>query len=252
MPETEGGAGEGLPASEGQAGSEFAERLEFARQVLGCSIPEIATRMGTSVSTWHRWRRGSGSPGAAELLVLAGAGLDLNWLITGEGAPWPTQAGAKPSPEWKPRVREMRRVEADDFAFLPRYEVAASAGGGAVIHSEQIVDYLAFKKDWIRRVVGRGPTDLILVEATGDSMEPTIGDGELLLVDTASPKVKDHAVHVLNVDGELLVKRIARNLATGGLTVISDNARYPKQEVTPEQFMQLRLVGRVIWHGGVL
>ena len=63
--------------------------------------------------------------------------------------------------------------------MVPRYEISASAGGGAAVYSEQIVDYLAFKTDWVRDHLRLPPEAIALINVTGDSMEPALSDGDL-------------------------------------------------------------------------
>jgi len=134
---------------------------------------------------------------------------------------------------------------------VPRYDVRAAAGGGAVIHSEQIVDYLAFKADWVRSTLRLNPSWLLLIEAVGDSMEDTISDGDLLLVNTHEPRIKENAIYAISVNGSLLVKRIQLKL-DGTLVVKSDNPRYDPEVVPPNEADQLRVIGQVVWHGGLV
>lgn len=139
----------------------------------------------------------------------------------------------------------------NDFVFVPRYDIKASAGAGSEIHSEQIVDYLAFKADWVRQTLRITPSSLLLIEAMGDSMEVTISDGDLLLINTAEPRIKDNAIYALSINGDLVVKRIQRKI-DGTLIVKSDNPRYDTEVVPPHLSEQLRVIGQVIWHGGLV
>jgi phage repressor protein C with HTH and peptisase S24 domain len=82
-------------------------------------------------------------------------------------------------------------------------------------------------------------------------MEPTLSEGDLALVHLAERRLKDGAAYVIEDAGELRVKRIARRLG-GSVLVKSDNPRYADEEVSAEVAEQLRVLGQVIWHGGVL
>ena len=134
-----------------------------------------------------------------------------------------------------------------DFIHVPLHDVQGSCGAGSVIHSEQIVDYLAFKRDWVSRVA-TDPQRLALIEAAGDSMLPTISSGDLLLIDLCVARVEQDAIYAINVDGMLFIKRIQKRL-DGTVIVKSDNAAYEAQRFTPEEAAQLRIIGRVIWMG---
>lgn len=135
-----------------------------------------------------------------------------------------------------------------DFVLVPKYDVHASAGHGAVVHSEQIVDYLAFKKAWIRSTLDCGEKDLALITVKGDSMEPTLSNDDLILVNLRKNQIIDNAVYVLQYDGSLLVKRIQR-LMSGSVIVKGDNPEYRAEELSADQADLLRVFGMVVWYG---
>lgn len=135
-----------------------------------------------------------------------------------------------------------------DFVFVPRYDVKASAGHGSLIHSEQIVDHLAFKKSWVRLELGCAEKDLALITVKGDSMEPTLSPNDLILIDLRKNYVADNAVYVLQYDGSLLVKRIQR-LMNGSVIIKSDNPEYKIEELSADQAKKLNVLGVVVWYG---
>ncbi len=135
-----------------------------------------------------------------------------------------------------------------DFVFVPKYDVSASAGHGSVVHSEQIVDHLAFKKVWIKSTLGCSEKDLALITVKGDSMEPTLSSEDLILVNLQRNQITDNAVYVLQYDGSLLVKRIQR-LMNGSVIIKSDNPEYRTEELSADQVGLLRVLGVVVWYG---
>lgn len=136
----------------------------------------------------------------------------------------------------------------EQFVFVPKFDLAASAGNGLLVHDESVVDHLAFKRDWIQRSLGLDPASLALIDARGDSMSPTINSGDLLLLDTRQGQVKSEGVYVINLNGALLVKRIRIKLS-GIVDVVSDNPQYGCESVSGEELDRLLFVGRVVWHG---
>lgn len=135
-----------------------------------------------------------------------------------------------------------------DFVFVPKFDLAASAGNGLLVHDESVVDHLAFKRDWVQRSLGLDPACLALIDARGDSMCPTINSGDLLLLDTRQGQVRSEGVYVINLNGALLVKRIRIKLS-GIVDVVSDNPQYGCESVSGEELDRLLFVGRVVWHG---
>lgn len=118
------------------------------------------------------------------------------------------------------------------------------------VEDRSLLDAISFRRDFIRNELKADPAHLIAVEAPDDSMEPTFAEGDLLLADTAEPKLRGGGIYVLASGGTLLVKRLQTKI-DGGVIVSSDNAgRYPAEEIRKEDAEKLKIVGRVIWRGG--
>lgn len=147
--------------------------------------------------------------------------------------------------EGNPASYAGRRGRSGEWADVPRLPLGASAGPGAVAAEEQPVGQLRFSTKWLK-ANGLDPAMLSAIEVEGDSMDPTLRDGDEILVDR-SPRPLRAGIHVLRVDDVLLVKRVER--AGEGLRLISDNPSYPPI-VRPAN--EVELIGRVVWKGGRL
>lgn len=141
---------------------------------------------------------------------------------------------------------------ADGFSLIARYQVSASAGSGLSVLDEEVIESLAFKTDWLRRI-GIDPAQSGLIQAHGDSMSPTISDGALMLVDMREDQpIRHGCIYVILRDGDLIVKRVDRSSGDGSVDLVSDNKRYKKQTVTIEELADMRIPGRVVWVGKAL
>lgn len=137
----------------------------------------------------------------------------------------------------------------EGYVALPRYDVRAAAGAGEIVQAEEVVDWIHFQRDWLRRTLGVNPRMLVIIEAVGDSMFPTISSGDLLLVDVSEPKLRGEALYVIANDDALMVKRVIMP-GDGRLVLASDNERYGKLEIARDEMERVRIVGRVVWTGG--
>lgn len=239
------------------------DRIRQCARLVG-SGDELSRRSEIPRRTLENYLQGRSEPKASALFAIANsAGVSLDWLVAGRLPVHPIERLEEFSAEVgadilakdgdKVLVAQVKTAAelGGDFVLVPRYDVRAAAGGGAVIHSEQIVDHLAFKADWVRTTLRLNPSWLLLIEAVGDSMEDTISDGDLLLVNTHEPRIKENAIYAISVNGNLLVKRIQLKL-DGTLVVKSDNPRYDAEVVPPNEADQLRVIGQVVWHGGLV
>ncbi len=130
---------------------------------------------------------------------------------------------------------------------VPRFDIRASAGPGAFADADAVIGSVAFDVGWLR-AMGAEPAMLSIIRAVGDSMGPTLTDGDDLLVDRgyATRRLRP-GIYVLRMGDGLLVKRLCPGNAAGRIDVISDNPAYGTRHDVPMQ--QLALIGRVIWYG---
>ena len=138
-----------------------------------------------------------------------------------------------------------QRRAGGDWADVPRLPLGASAGPGAVAEGEIPVGQLRFSARWLK-ANWLDAAMLSAIEVEGDSMDPTLRDGDEILVDRTVRPLRA-GIHVLRLDDVLLVKRVER--AGDALRLISDNRAYPEIE---RNAGEVEIVGRVVWKGGRL
>lgn len=223
-----------------------AERLKKIRGILKVNQKEMAALLGINNRTYENYEKAVNPPGWDACQALVKMGYNANWLLTGEGEiklGWVSYE----SPDGF-KLAGATAEAGEGFVQVPRYEVKASAGGGAMIHSEQIVDHLAFRSDWVRNALGVAVSSLVLINVIGDSMEPTLSEGDLILINKSVDGIGDNAVYVLRYDGKLIVKRIQR-MFDGSVIIKSDNSMYGPETIKGDLVNGLDVVGRVVWCG---
>lgn len=146
-----------------------------------------------------------------------------------------------------PRVATPARARGSGMILVPKLAIGASAGAGASVDGEAVEGEVAFDSKWLRDL-GADLRALSIIRVEGDSMAPTLNDGDDILVDggDAAARLRD-GIYVLRMDDVLMVKRIARAPGLGRISVISDNPHYRSWDDLP--MASVRLVGRVIWTG---
>lgn len=130
---------------------------------------------------------------------------------------------------------------------VPRLALGASAGSGSLDEDERAAGVLAFDANWLRHL-GVRPQRVSIIRVDGESMAPTLNDGDEIMVDhdDDATRLRD-GVYVLRLDGVLMVKRIATGPRRGVFSILSDNAHYPAwMDIDPSL---VAIVGRVVWTG---
>lgn len=144
------------------------------------------------------------------------------------------------------RPKEISSKRLQDWVDVPRLAVDASAGGGAFAGEEELLGTIRFSPRWLRSM-GLDPKALSAIAVAGDSMAPTLQDGDEILVDR-TVRALSEGIHVLRHEGNLLVKRIERGPG-GAVRLISDNKVYDPIECPAGS---IDVIGRVVWKGGRL
>ena len=140
----------------------------------------------------------------------------------------------------------VRAAPRSEWIDVPRLALGASAGPGALADSERPIGMLRFDPRWLRHQ-GLSAGQLSAIGVEGDSMFPTLRDGDEILVDRSRRDVRD-GIHVIRLDDTLLVKRLERG-PQGRVLIKSDNPAYAATERAAEE---VEIVGRVVWKGGRL
>lgn len=195
------------------------------------------------MSTYRKYEGGSSLPGTEAIAGLIRTGINANWLLTGEGPMLLASGQAHPE--------QMAGEPQPGYIAIPLFnDVRAAAGHGALNgHLEKPDDALMFKADWIRFELGARPEDLNLIRVSGDSMEPTLRAGDVVLIDHRAQRPDREGIYILRVGDMLLVKRL-QALPGGQVRVISDNPAFAPWEISIDKIgADMAILGRVVWSG---
>lgn len=216
----------------------FADRLAVAMG--GESKLSLSKKVGVSDTTIGRYLSGVQVPNLDILENIATAlGYEVGWLASGKGPMKETHLADKPE--------DLQQQAPTTTASIPMYEIEAAAGAGAWISEEKVTDYWYLPFSWLRQE-RLEHAKLCIINAIGDSMQPGIQHGDRLLVKLNINRDKAlEGVFVINLDGNLRVKRLEASMFPHGYRIRSDNELY-KEEFVPASEMQERLhvIGEVV------
>ncbi|MBN9471708.1 MAG: helix-turn-helix transcriptional regulator [Bosea sp.] len=206
----------------------------------GSSVPE---------STIKRYFKADNEPGAYKLAAIARfCGISVEQILYGEQVR-PDMSAQIERPTYLGESDLADDEEAlSEVVFIPRLAVVASAGPGIENPFPETIGHLPFPKAWLYEL-GVPETFARLLELGGDSMEPTIRDGSICLLDTRSQVPRVEGVYAL-IDGrDVRIKRIGRGWE-GKIVLISDNERYESETLAAPDAEALRIAGKIVWAGG--
>lgn len=252
--------------------SGVADRILYLVDLFKVKSPgALARRAGISPKTIEAViRRGAIGPETAAKL---GDGLKVRpeWIVYGRGEIFEEEAGPETtavsgaySIEGKvakrygvtpgPPADEMRedrpligipaaKVDVQEFVFLRKARARLSAGGG-LVPEEGFLDTepYAFRLSWLKRVA-TSLANVVLVEVEGDSMSPTLQNGNAALIDLGRTTFRPGKLFAIRLGDIIQIKRVDINPA-GIIQIYSDNPLYSSQQCTREE---LHIIGQLIW-----
>jgi len=216
------------------------QRIYEAMVDKGCSVTELANAAGVkppSVSDWLNGKTKSLKAAPAHKAA-SYLGVSIQWLTEGKG-----EKKQGKSQQSTPLLISLS--DHNDLVSVPRVKFKLSAGiSGYAIESENGNGKpVFFRKDWFSSN-GYAPEKLFAVRVSGASMEPSLWDGDLVVVNTSDTSPHDGEAFAINYEGEMVIKRMRRD--SGEWFATSDNAdqrRYAPKRCNEE----VVIIGRVIY-----
>jgi SOS-response transcriptional repressor LexA len=221
----------------------FAERMQ---SVVGSerSIAEVARKTGIPVNTLSRMLGGKNEPGVFNVAIFCRTmGVSMEWLVGLTDDPELTRFG------WK----------TPDLITVPILDVRAAAGPGSHVDVVQAEAEFTIPHYFLTRLLGdrAGRAKLTCLRAKGESMEPTISDGALLIIDETQNKLPirpglrlskhEPDIFVFFTSDGLRLKRL-RRVDDDFIAIMSDNERlHPIEMFRLNRDGALKIIGKVVW-----
>jgi len=219
----------------------FVERLRQLVAKLG-SANALAKSAGVSQSGFQRYLAG-GQPTRKVLIALAQAArVDLMWLMTGKGDPQPDD----PHFALDGSIRSLTRLPLYKRRAVAEEEVPPEPPSDLPVKPETVAG-LGFCRFWLSKH-GMDASHLAGLYMQGNSMEPTIANGDTVLVNITQRDIVDGGIYALRGENAMIIKRVQNEL-DGRLRLISDNPVFKAIEIA---HTELDVIGRVVWRGSLL
>lgn len=228
----------------------LAERLTWARaqkslrDKMEFTQTDLANRAGVSQGSIGHLESGRSNTSRSITGIAKALEVDPIWLADGKGEPFPVQWGAT-----SPSSNAMEVVIAEDhdpdFYQIPKVQLQLSAGLTGFQTVPELYDgsKVSVARNWVERN-GYRASALIALPIKGESMEPNLYPGDVVIVNTADKTMVDGAVFAVNYEGEAVIKRLLRD---GGQWWLSsdnqDQRRYHRKSCRGGECI---VVGRVV------
>ncbi|MGX2968768.1 XRE family transcriptional regulator [Ursidibacter sp. B-7004-1] len=220
----------------------FAERMEELMKKHGGSIASFAQKLEVTPPTVTRWIKGEADPSRSNLIKIAEAtNVSVQWLATGE------EPTAKENFIEKAFQRAGQLLQ-EGISMINGYpSINVSAGFGSFNEGVTQPEGQEPYSDALLASLGVKASNCGVFWANGDSMQPTIDDGDQLLVDLSKKEVKGNKIYLVQNDESVWVKRV--RVEWNYVELISDNKEYRPIQITSEEAQNLQIIGQVVHIG---
>lgn len=232
----------------------FAARMQSRASELHISRSNLVNWTESKKQTFAGYWNGERIP-PADLLFRLADKLDVSprWLLLGESS---VERSTSPSAAVQDEIRQsLRRVDqaksisedvAEKFDLVEVHQIDLAFGlGGTFSDSPVETQSLHFPRTWLESITKTPPAMLTFARGRGDSMLPTMMDGDIVLIDRSQRSVREQdAIWAFTVGDIAMIKRLRVRSET--VQILSDNDRVPPDEAHPEE---VNVVGRVVFIG---
>jgi phage repressor protein C with HTH and peptisase S24 domain len=200
-------------------------------EALGLSQSELGRRVGISQTSVYKLLVGSAS-GSKHLHVIARA-LGTTPAYLSDETDDPSEGAVPPPTE---------RDIAEHLDLVPIAMVDMAYGMGATFTEDRIgVDLVHFPKIWVDQLTHSAPASLAWARGKGDSMSPTISDGDMVLIDRSERRVEDQdLIWAFTIGDMAMIKRL--RIRGDKVTILSDNSEVPVDTAHPDE---INIIGRI-------
>jgi phage repressor protein C with HTH and peptisase S24 domain len=207
---------------------------------------DLAKKLGTNKNTLAAYRNNKGLiKGEFIEKMVREYRFSPTWLLEGIGEPFPGARAKYPDVCGSETISPFPENGAPgEFVYIPQMGGRISAGGG-LVPDNTVEMKIAFRKEWIQR---RGdPSNMTLIKVSGDSMEPTLLSGDMVLINRSRNYLDPQGgIYAIAVDDVIMIKRLQAEYPEKKVKIISDNGKYSTIEADIDQ---VKINGKVIWFG---
>lgn len=211
-------------------------RLKWAREQSGFrTAKDFAQRYGINPTSYRAYENNQNGFAKLAHEFADRLGVSGRWLL--EGGDIERASGEH---------AEEAQARSMGLSLIPQLELGYSMGGGSVFSDYRQTGFVPFQRDWLRGFMRGTFADLFVARGEGDSMLPTLMDGDIVLIDTAQKTIdRQDRIWALSYGDLGMIKRV-RRLPNGVYRISSDNSVVEPIEAADDE---MHVVGRVVWIG---
>lgn len=225
------------------------QRLKESRLKAGFTQARLAEAVGIKQASYQALESGSNKKSAYLTQIAKILNVDANWLATGEK---PSDIDLKVQKllesSTSPLLNDLHNNEGRVWVDVVNIRFSCGTGESIEFHFNEVLEQVSFDPRFFKRHHVKAE-NVVIVHATGDSMEPYIMAQDLFAIDKTDTTVKDGCIYAVYFEGEAMLKQIFKEEG-GTLVLHSLNPKYSDKRVTSTNGKNFKVIGRQFWRAG--
>jgi phage repressor protein C with HTH and peptisase S24 domain len=213
----------------------FPERLKARRKALQLTQIQLAKATEISSKTIQKYEYGDTPKGPNLLRLSRALNCSIDWLLLGSGS-------GSESSELDRAYSQKEHVE---LTLVPKVLARLDSDGVPLEKSQNNKHMYAFRRVWIEQ---KGdPSQMVLMDVSGDSMSPEVKDGDTVLIDRSQTEIYIGKIYAVSIGKEITVRYVER--APGRIILRCANKTWSDIGVDIDKDFgeQVGIIGRVVW-----
>lgn len=219
-------------------------KIKALRDEQGLTQVDLAKKSGISRASIQAYEKDDASITFSVIEKLAKAlNVDVSYFLS------PSQSNivSKLSPsvhKSSPSQESTTTLQQSNIVKINYYpNVLVSAGYGVLNHNEN-KEVIELNRSFLVALGLKAFTNLDLIPVYGDSMEPFVSNGELVIIERSN-EAKNSDIVIANINGEVYVKKLQKDPLGKWVKLTSLNAMYPDIELKEDELKYLSIIGIV-------
>jgi len=216
---------------------ELKNRIKHIREIYNISQKQLANAINSTIDRVKNIENGRVKKLHPEEITVLSKEFNINpqWLLTGEGEMYNNKGGLN--------ITE-KLENAIEINYLP--DIYAAAGYEAVNGDYPVVEKMQCSLEFVASILNiKNPYNGVdIIKVIGDSMEPFIHNGEVVVVERTH-NAQNGDIVIANINGNVYVKRLEKDPFGKWIKLISENPEYETIKIEGEELEFVKIVGIV-------
>lgn len=228
----------------------YGEKVKSIREAKEISRIDFAKMLGVSVKTMYNYETGATEISANDLKKISSI-LDYDFLSSNLSSNTSNSVQQKQNlssnnkkSEKMKKLDEIASGNKNKIINLRFFDNVSAAAGYGANNDDESFEIIEVTAKFLSKILRVTPQEYDVISVLGDSMEPLVKNGDMVLVKPTC-EASNGEIVIANLGGDLYVKKLLRDPIKRNVRLTSMNNFYEDIVIEEDELEQLNIVGVV-------